>query len=230
MRLHRITSVKSQSEGLRALVLYAASVQDDVRLAAHGAQDAAAAHALNDLLLPLVKGYGSDPNILDPNKPGTLWPLVMTATHRKAAKALADTIIPKDRLGPAASSVGVIEMLDEWVSAPYPKQQADQPVILDGLTWIDGESNKRFSVSFAEVTQEQRHAICDDICFAPEAKGAFKKPAQFFSRFRSLCAGAYYATPAGLDAIGYVGNVPLQQFDGPPAEVLEMLGVTQTVK
>jgi hypothetical protein len=42
-------------------------------------------------------------------------------------------------------------------------------------------------------------------------------------------AGAYYATPAGWKAIGYVGNTPLTSFDGPPAEVLEKLGVTQTV-
>ena len=65
--------------------------------------------------------------------------------------------------------------------------------------------------------------------FAVKAKPPFQKPAGFFSRFRSLCAGAYYTTPAGWNAIGYVGNVPLAKFDGPPAEVLEKLGVTQTV-
>ena len=61
--------------------------------------------------------------------------------------------------------------------------------------------------------------------FAPTAKDSFKKLAHFFSRFRSLSAAAYYGTPAGWEAIGYVGNVPLQQFDGPPAEVLQKLGL-----
>jgi alkylation response protein AidB-like acyl-CoA dehydrogenase len=51
---------KSYAEGLRALVLYTASQQDAVQLAAaRGEQDDAAA-ALNDLLLPIVKGVGSE--------------------------------------------------------------------------------------------------------------------------------------------------------------------------
>jgi alkylation response protein AidB-like acyl-CoA dehydrogenase len=53
---------KSYAEGLRALVHYAASVQDQV-IEAKAAGDAAAANAaesLNDLLLPLVKGGGSE--------------------------------------------------------------------------------------------------------------------------------------------------------------------------
>ncbi|HEY5822572.1 MAG TPA: acyl-CoA dehydrogenase [Propionibacteriaceae bacterium] len=51
---------KSCAEGLRALMLYTASVQDRNAIAhAAGTTDVAAAH-LNDLLLPLVKGYGSE--------------------------------------------------------------------------------------------------------------------------------------------------------------------------
>jgi hypothetical protein len=175
-------------------------------------------------------GYGTDPNLLDPHKPGSLWPLVMNESQRKTTRALADTIIPKDQFGPAAGEVGVPEMLDEWISAPYPQQQDDRPIIIEGLAWIEAESNKRFGKAFADSSDGQRRMICDDICFTAEAKKEFKKPAQFFSRFRSLCAGAYYATPAGWQAIGYVGNVPLTQFDGPPPEVLEKLGVAQTVR
>ena len=51
---------KSYAEGLRSLVLFTASVQDRVQLAAaEGRTDEAAEH-LNDLLLPIVKGYGSE--------------------------------------------------------------------------------------------------------------------------------------------------------------------------
>ncbi len=51
---------KSYAEGMRALVLYTASQQDAVQLAAaRGERDEAAA-ALNDLLLPIVKGVGSE--------------------------------------------------------------------------------------------------------------------------------------------------------------------------
>ena len=51
---------KAHVEGLRALVFYTASIQDEIRLgeAAGGADPALVRR--NDLLLPLVKGYGSE--------------------------------------------------------------------------------------------------------------------------------------------------------------------------
>ena len=53
---------KSYSEGMRALVLYTASIQDEIELAEMaGDKDRVADMvALNDLLLPVVKGYGSE--------------------------------------------------------------------------------------------------------------------------------------------------------------------------
>jgi alkylation response protein AidB-like acyl-CoA dehydrogenase len=51
---------KSFTEGLRALLLYAATIQDRNAIArANGTTDDAA-ERLNDLLLPIVKGYGSE--------------------------------------------------------------------------------------------------------------------------------------------------------------------------
>ncbi|HEY9293847.1 MAG TPA: acyl-CoA dehydrogenase [Microlunatus sp.] len=51
---------KAYVEGMRALVLYTASIQDKVALAAAAGETDEAAGALNDLLLPIVKGYGSE--------------------------------------------------------------------------------------------------------------------------------------------------------------------------
>src|SRR3954470_3345664 len=51
---------KSCVEGLRPLVLYTASIQDDVALGRAAGRDVSAYEALNDLLLPVVKGYGSE--------------------------------------------------------------------------------------------------------------------------------------------------------------------------
>jgi alkylation response protein AidB-like acyl-CoA dehydrogenase len=53
---------KSYSEGMRALVLYTATIQDEIELArAEGDEDKLAKmEALNDLLLPVVKGFGSE--------------------------------------------------------------------------------------------------------------------------------------------------------------------------
>jgi alkylation response protein AidB-like acyl-CoA dehydrogenase len=52
---------KAHAEGMRALVLFTASLQDEVEmLGGHHAPEAAAPDALNDLMLPLVKGYCSE--------------------------------------------------------------------------------------------------------------------------------------------------------------------------
>ncbi len=51
---------KAYAEGLRSLVLFTASVQDRVAMAAAEGRTDEAAVRLNDLLLPIVKGYGSE--------------------------------------------------------------------------------------------------------------------------------------------------------------------------
>ncbi|GAA2677763.1 acyl-CoA dehydrogenase [Streptomyces aculeolatus] len=51
---------KAYAEGMRALVLYTASVQDTIQVREAAGEDTSAQHALNDLLLPIVKGYGSE--------------------------------------------------------------------------------------------------------------------------------------------------------------------------
>ncbi len=51
---------KAYAEGMRALALYTASIQDDILVKQAAGEDASAEEALNDLLLPVVKGYGSE--------------------------------------------------------------------------------------------------------------------------------------------------------------------------
>ncbi|GMV43090.1 MAG: acyl-CoA dehydrogenase [Myxococcales bacterium] len=56
-----LMSQKAHAEGMRALCLYTAWVQDQVEiLGGHVSKEARAMDALNDLLLPLVKGWCSD--------------------------------------------------------------------------------------------------------------------------------------------------------------------------
>ncbi len=51
---------KSFAEAMRALVLYTATWQDRVQIAEHEGERDELASAINDLLLPIVKGYGSE--------------------------------------------------------------------------------------------------------------------------------------------------------------------------
>src|SRR5213076_1814722 len=51
---------KAYAEGMRTLVLYTASIQDAIQVKEAAGEDAKALVGLNDLLLPIVKGYGSE--------------------------------------------------------------------------------------------------------------------------------------------------------------------------
>ena len=170
-------------------------------------------------------GYGTDPDLLKAYKPGDLWPLTCSDGQRATAAALCDVIIPADAKGPSASSVKVQDFIDEWISAPYPGHDADKKTIIEGLAWLDAEARKRYQNDFVNLVARQRNAICDDICYVPNAKPEFHHGAQFFHRFRDLTAGGYYSTPEGMRDIGYVGNVAIEKFEGPPPEVLKKLGL-----
>lgn len=51
---------KAFAEGLRSLVVYTSTWQDAIQLKQAAGEDASAEEGINDLLLPIVKGYGSE--------------------------------------------------------------------------------------------------------------------------------------------------------------------------
>jgi Gluconate 2-dehydrogenase subunit 3 len=174
---------------------------------------------------PEAQGYGTDPNLLKVYKPGDVWPLTLTPPQRRLAAILADIIIPADEHSPGASSVGVVDFIDEWVSAPYPDGQRDRPIVLDGFVWLDAEAARRSGKGFADLDTTQRQAICDDICDESRAAPERRTAAHFFAVYRDLTAGGFYTSPVGRKDLGYIGNVPLTSFDGAPPELLRKLNL-----
>lgn len=162
----------------------------------------------------VVPGYGRDPDMLNPVVP---WPRIMTAAQLAAAKTFADFILPREGSAPSASEVGIHELVDEWISAPYPAQAKDNGLILDGLAQMDFQAKRRGgAASFAAAPKDIQAAILADL-----AKGA--APAGFYKRLRQLVVAAYYTTDAGFADIGYIGNVALAAFPAPTAEVTARL-------
>jgi Gluconate 2-dehydrogenase subunit 3 len=179
---------------------------------------------------PPAHGYGTDPDMMRQYKLGDYWPLTLTEAERRAAAALCDVIVPAEGAVPSASAVGVPDFIDEWVSAPYPNCVKDRKPIVEGLAWVDAESQRRFGKAFADATEAQRVSLCEDI--APEAapESPHGAASAFFRRFRNLTTAGFFTTPVGMRDLGYVGNVPLATFDGPPAALVAKLGLTDEVK
>ena len=169
---------------------------------------------------------GWDPVLNKNYVPGDLWPLTLTPKQRKAAASLTDLILPPDNPGDKLpSQLGVHDFIDEWISSPYDETAKDRPVIIEGLDWLDAEAQRRFQKDFADLSEAQKCAIADDICGKTAVKKEFKAAQRFFDRFRYLAASGYYTTPQGWKDIGYTGNVPTVNFDGPTPEALKHLGL-----
>lgn len=149
-----------------------------------------------------AKGYGTDPKLAKPEP--APWPRLLSKKELQATAILCDFILPASGTAPAATAVGVPDFIDEWVSAPYPDQLKDRPIIRDGLKpliRVMGDAEKRTA------------------WLAALPKAADETSKTFFRRFRYLVVGAYYTTEAGFKDIGYIGNQSRASDPGPSAEV-----------
>lgn len=149
------------------------------------------------------RGYGKDPTVMPPQP--SPWAKGLDAHEREAVRWLIDQILPADGGLPAASEVGLVDFFDDWLSAPYREQRADREALLPLLA----ECTRR--------AEADSSTLVDWLASASEPTATLG-PA--FERMRLLTAAAYYTTAAGIDGIGFVGNVPRDRFDGPPGDVL----------
>ena len=172
----------------------------------------------------LAAGTPADPDLLAPVIP---WERVLTQDELDTLAVLCDVIIPADGRSPAASLIGAHHYIDEWVSAPYDGMRRDQVLIRGGLVWLDVEAGRRFGqgVRFRDLSPARIDEICTDIAYVPSAGPGFEAGARFFARVRDLTAGAFWTTDEGMQDLEYIGNVPLAQWDPPPREVLDHLGL-----
>lgn len=188
---------------------------------------------------PMAAGTAWDPDLVAPTVP---WERSLTTDELESLAALCDVILPADERSPSASRLGVQDFIDEWVSAPYEGNERDGVLIRGGLIWLDREAASRFdsgasdsdpvasgtggtTLRFRDLSLEQKHAICDDICYEPNAPEGYEAAARFFDRVRYLTSTAFWTTTEGMQDLEYIGNVPLSSWDPPPPEVLRHIGL-----
>jgi len=175
-------------------------------------------------LAPITaKGYGKDPNLIMPVRDS--WPRTLLADQLNLVAVLSDIIVPKDGNFPSATDVNVPDVVDEWISAPYSRQQNDRIAFLSALQWIDDESVLRFNRKFVLLSAEQQLAIIDDIAYSKEQLAVeFSQIVPVFSSFRKLVLSAYFSSPEGTKDLGYLGNVPIAgDYPGPSDDAMAHL-------
>lgn len=176
-----------------------------------------------DPAAPIPRGGLTDPSLTQPDK--CPWLKLLTPAEMKTIGVLADLVLPADERSPAASQAGVPEFLNEWVSAPYPLQQADLTVIRPGLAWLNTESFKRHKTGFIALSPEQQTTLLDTIANPAKADPEHQIGAAFFQKFIDLCLSGYYSSSVGFEDLQYRGNLPMPNFPGPPPDVLRHLGL-----
>lgn len=167
-----------------------------------------------------AKGYGKDPSMIIP--PKSAWPKTLTSDQLSLVAVLADILVPRDGNVPSATEVNVPDVIDEWVSAPYQRQQKDRITILSTLIWINDEARLRFKINFTKLSAKKQLQIIDDIAYRKDdLADEFVNIVDAFSRFRKLVLAAFFCSPEGTKDLGYLGNIPIAgDYPGPTDEAM----------
>ena len=170
--------------------------------------------------LPPAKGYGRDPDLTDPKVP---WPLTFTRAQRAAIDMLGDMILPSDAASPGAGKLGVGGFIDEWISAPYPRQRDDRTTVVAGLAWLDAQSRALHRMPFTALTVAQRSTLLDALTTDAPAP-ALAKPVAFMDRLRNLFVLGFYSLPEGKTDMGFIGDQVIEgDYPGPDDAALAHL-------
>lgn len=165
-------------------------------------------------------GYGKDPDLIMP--PESPWPRLLSQKELQLVADISDLIVPQEGEYPSATGVNIPDVFDEWISAPYERQQNDRKFIMPLLVWLDDEAALRHDMTFTDLTEARQKAILDDIATVDDNTGdAYLRPAEAFSRLRGLVLAAYFSSPEGTRDIGYQGNVAIAgDYPGPTDEAM----------
>jgi Gluconate 2-dehydrogenase subunit 3 len=148
-------------------------------------------------------------------------PKFFTRHEYATVLVLADLIIPRDERSGSASGAGVPEFMD-FMMIDQPVQQT---AMRGGLAFIDHVCDARFDKPFIECTDGERRQVLDDLAYPGKVDPALAHGAAFFSSFRDLTASGFWTSKMGIEDLQYLGNRPVAEWKGCPAEALEHLGV-----
>lgn len=150
-------------------------------------------------------------------------PVFFTPQEWRTVRVLVDDIIPADSRSGSATSAKVPEFMDFILNDGGQNARTAQR---NGLTWLNQESQKRFSKAYADATPAERHQILDDIAWPARAKPEFQQNVNWFNQFRNLTASGFYSSRVGLRDLNYTGNVALPRWTGATPAMMQKLGLS----
>jgi gluconate 2-dehydrogenase gamma chain len=124
---------------------------------------------------------------------------------------LADLIIPPDEKSPGAVASGACEFID-LLASQNPRLLA---IYTGGIAWVDQKMKRRYSTDFMSAKPNQQTALLDQIAYRKNESQELGPGIEFFEWTRRMVVDAYYTSPIGIKAIGYLGNTAVAKFEVP---------------
>ena len=142
---------------------------------------------------------------------GVYKPKALTSHEYKTLQTLADLIIPADDTSPGAAAAGACEFID-LLASQNPQLLA---IYTGGIAWLDHSSQRLTSKNFVGASPEQQTKLLDLIAYRKNESPILGPGIRFFEWARRMVVDAYYTSPAGIKAIGYMGNTAVAKFEIP---------------
>lgn len=139
----------------------------------------------------------------------------------ETVRQLTNMIIPADERSGNAEDAGVPEFIDFMML----DRPGNQTPIRGGLNWLDAQCRKQFGGNFIECTEEQKHAMLEQIAWPESAEPGMEPGVRFFNRMRDLTASGFWSSEMGIEDIGYIGNMATS-WNGCSDEAYEHVGVS----
>jgi hypothetical protein len=139
-----------------------------------------------------------------PARPAGPWkPKVFDAQQNETVIVLAELIIPETDT-PGAKAARVNEYIDGVLAEASAE---DRTTFLQGLTWLDLQSEARYRNRFASAAPEHQVAFLTELSTTAEPVPDQRRGVEFFRAMRAMTIAGYYTSEPGL----------LQEIGDPPA-------------
>ena len=157
------------------------------------------------------KGYGCDPDVSNPK---VTWDLSLSDDQTRMLKILGDIILPQDARSKKASDVpGVVDFVNEWLSAPYEEQQGDRALVLKGMEYLNSKAGQIANKPFYDLSPQEQMQLFSRLADPGQLNNEEQYLHTFFNRLVRIFVCGFYTTAEGMDDIGYVGNKFMQTFE-----------------
>src|SRR4029077_17486364 len=88
-----------------------------------------------------------------------------------------------------------------------------------GIAWLDFTMQRRNSTDFLSAKLEHQTALLDLIAYRKNESPDLGPGIKFFEWARRMVVDAYYTSPIGIKAVGYIGNTALSKFEVPQTAI-----------